>query len=155
MKKMSVIILVFLLLFAGCAAKGVESCPAEEPMVEVPAEEVPAAETTEGAPLAPETMPEEPEEAPQIEPEAPGTAPEEPGSLHMECGSRTIKALGGGYMAFLWFPMTPEKILTVMIAIGLLRRFFPDDEDTLAVLRDSLAKVKNSLKRKKPGVQPE
>ncbi|MBQ9931630.1 MAG: hypothetical protein IJO79_04690 [Firmicutes bacterium] len=66
-----------------------------------------------------------------------------------------MKALGGGYMAFLWFPMTPEKILTVMIAIGLLRRFFPDDEDTLAVLRESLAKVKSSLKRKKTGIQPE
>ena len=60
-----------------------------------------------------------------------------------------MAAVGGGYMAFLWFPMTPEKLLTVAIAIALLRRLFPDDKDTLAVLREMLDLVKISAKKRK------
>ena len=53
------------------------------------------------------------------------------------------------WLTFLWIPFTPEKILTVIIAIGLLRWFFPKDEKTLQVLRNMLAKAKNAMKRKK------
>lgn len=48
----------------------------------------------------------------------------------------------GTYMAFLWFPFTPEKLITVTIAIFLLKRFFPNDKKTLAVLIDLHRKVK-------------
>lgn len=51
-------------------------------------------------------------------------------------------AVGGGYVAFLWFPMSPEKIATVAIAIALLRILFPNDIKTLGVLKQLNHKVK-------------
>ena len=60
-------------------------------------------------------------------------------------------AVSGAYLAFLWFPFSPEKLATVAIAIWLLRRLFPGDEKTLAVLRKMYRKVKTAVKnRKKP-----
>ena len=44
-------------------------------------------------------------------------------------------AVSTAYMAFLWFPFTPEKLLTILIAIALLRLFFPKDRRTLKRLR--------------------
>lgn len=54
-------------------------------------------------------------------------------------------ALAGAYLTFLWIPMTPEKLLTVAIAILLLRWFFPDDEKTLGVLRELYSKTKTAF----------
>ena len=53
-------------------------------------------------------------------------------------------AVATGYLAFLWLPISPEKIVTVAIAIVLLRWLFPNDRKTLAVLK----RMKNSVKRK-------
>lgn len=58
-------------------------------------------------------------------------------------------AVGGGYGAILWLPFTPEKIITVMIAIFLLRLIFPRDEKTLLVLRQEFEEIKASLASKK------
>ncbi|MBQ7172850.1 MAG: hypothetical protein IJR88_01855 [Clostridia bacterium] len=58
-------------------------------------------------------------------------------------------AVGGAYLTFLWLPISPEKIVTVAIAIGLLKLLFPKDEKTLAVLKEMSQKVKNTVKRKK------
>ncbi len=58
-------------------------------------------------------------------------------------------AVSGAYLAFLWLPISPEKILTFTIAIGLLRFLFPNDTKTLGVLRDLHQKAKNALRRKK------
>ena len=44
-------------------------------------------------------------------------------------------AVSGAYLTILWLPISPEKILTVAIAIGLLRVLFPKDEQTLGVLK--------------------
>ena len=44
-------------------------------------------------------------------------------------------AVSSAYMAFLWFPFTPEKIVTLILAIALLRLFFPHDRRTLKRLR--------------------
>ena len=55
-------------------------------------------------------------------------------------------ALSGAYLAFLWLPVSPEKLVTVAIAIVLLRLIFPGDQKTLAVLKDMLDKVKSSIK---------
>lgn len=63
--------------------------------------------------------------------------------------SYVMLALGSGYITFLWLPISPEKIATAAIAIVLLRVLFPNDEKTLAVLKDIYAKVKYILKRKK------
>ena len=57
--------------------------------------------------------------------------------------------VGTTYLAFLWLPITPEKILTIPLAIGFLRLFFPKDEKTLAVLMQMYQKAKDALKGKK------
>lgn len=48
--------------------------------------------------------------------------------------------IASAYLAFLWVPFTPEKIVTVIISIALLKRFFPNDEKTLKKLEDLYAK---------------
>ena len=53
-----------------------------------------------------------------------------------------MAAVGGAYLTFLWIPMTPEKILTVTIAIFLLKKLFPNDQKTLKILLDLFEKVK-------------
>ena len=58
-------------------------------------------------------------------------------------------AVSGTYLAFLWLPISPEKIVTVAISIALLRLLFPKDEKTLAVLQQMSHKIKNSIKTKK------
>lgn len=59
-----------------------------------------------------------------------------------------MTAVAGAYLAFLWLPMTPEKVVTVIIAMALLRWLFPRDTKTLGVLRDALESIKSKLKRK-------
>ena len=49
---------------------------------------------------------------------------------------------GTAYMSLLWVPFTPEKILTVIIAIFLMRLVFPKDKKTIGVLHDELHKLK-------------
>lgn len=58
-------------------------------------------------------------------------------------------AVSSAYLAFLWFPFTPEKIITCIISIFLLKVFFPKDEKTLGVMMDLYEKAKNSIKKKK------
>lgn len=60
-----------------------------------------------------------------------------------------MAAVGGAYLTFLWLPISPEKIVTCAIAIGLLRWWFPNDQKTLAVLKDLQKKAKDALKRRK------
>ncbi len=58
-------------------------------------------------------------------------------------------ALSGAYLAFLWLPFTPEKVVTFAIAVALLRFLFPKDEKTLAILKHGWDKTKSVVKRKK------
>lgn len=58
-------------------------------------------------------------------------------------------AVAGAYMTFLWFPFTPEKLATVIIAMFLLRKLFPNDKKTLAILHDLHQKVKNAWNNRK------
>lgn len=58
-------------------------------------------------------------------------------------------AAGGAYLAFLWLPVSPEKIATAAIAIWLLRLLFPDDQKTLGVLKDMYHKAKSTIKSKR------
>ena len=60
-----------------------------------------------------------------------------------------MTAVGGAYLAFLWLPISPEKIVTFAIALALLRWFFPNDQKTLAVLKDLYEKAKAVVKQKK------
>ena len=58
-------------------------------------------------------------------------------------------AVSGAYLAFLWFPFSPEKLATVAIAIFLLRWLFPGDQKTLAVLVQMKNKFKAALQKRK------
>lgn len=49
------------------------------------------------------------------------------------------------YLGLLWFPGTPEKLVTVGVAIGLLRLWFPEDKRTLALLKDKQKTVQQKV----------
>ena len=68
-------------------------------------------------------------------------------ALGTSLGITWMAVAGAAYMGFLWFPFTPEKIVTLLIAIGLMRLFFPKDEKTLGVLRQELAELKESIRK--------
>ena len=60
-------------------------------------------------------------------------------------------AIGTTYMAFLWLPFTPEKLLTIPIALFFLKILFPKQKDLYRQLEEENEKLKsdNKLKRKK------
>ena len=60
-----------------------------------------------------------------------------------------MSAVAGGYLAFIWLPIAPEKLLTTAIAILLLRHFFPNDEKTLGVLREWHRAARAKLRKRK------
>ncbi len=60
-----------------------------------------------------------------------------------------MTAVAGAYLAFLWFPMSPEKIVTFAISIFLLRFLFPNDQKTLAVLKRWHRRAVFSIKKRK------
>lgn len=64
-------------------------------------------------------------------------------------GKSALCAVAAGYMAFLWLPFTPEKLITLAISIGLLKLFFPKDEQTLGVLKELLHKANEKRKQKR------
>ena len=53
-----------------------------------------------------------------------------------------LTAFSTGYMALLWVPFTPEKMITLAIAIVLLRFLFPNDQKTLGLLKEMHASAK-------------
>ena len=60
------------------------------------------------------------------------------------------------YLAFLWLPFTPEKIVTLFITVFLLKWLFPGDQKTLAVilreqevLRAAMARAKQKRRHKR------
>ena len=63
--------------------------------------------------------------------------------------------VGTTYLAFLWLPITPEKVITIPLAIAFLKWFFPKDEKTLAVLQQMYQKAKDALKSKKKKAKKE
>ncbi len=58
-----------------------------------------------------------------------------------------LTAVAGGYLAALWIPFTPEKIITVIIAIFLLKLIFPNDKKTLQKLHNMKEKAKDEIKK--------
>ena len=52
-----------------------------------------------------------------------------------------MRVVGGAYMSFLWLPFTPEKLVTVVLAIGLMRLLYLRDRRTLGVLRRKLKQI--------------
>lgn len=64
-------------------------------------------------------------------------------------GITWMALIGTAYMSMLWAPLTPEKIITLIIAIFLLTVLFPKDEKTLKVLEDELEQAKAVFRRQK------
>lgn len=58
-------------------------------------------------------------------------------------------AVSGAYLAFLWLPVSPEKIVTCAIALALLRWLFPGDQKTLAVLRGWYERAKSAIRTRR------
>ena len=56
--------------------------------------------------------------------------------------------VSGAYLTFLWLPISPEKIVTVAIAVFLLKWFFPNDTKTLGVLLSLRDKFRQKRKAK-------
>ena len=65
------------------------------------------------------------------------------------CEIEWLTALSSAYLALLWIPATPEKLITLTLAVFFLRLFFPNDTKTLGVFRDLLETVKNKKKNRK------
>ncbi len=66
-----------------------------------------------------------------------------------------MMAVSGAYLAFLWLPISPEKIVTVAIAIVLLRLLFPNDKKTLGKLRALRDKFRMEHKKRADKKSPE
>ncbi len=60
-----------------------------------------------------------------------------------------LTAFAGGYIAFLWLPISPEKIITTAIALVLLRVLFPNDKKTLGILKKISADAKDKMRMKR------
>lgn len=60
-----------------------------------------------------------------------------------------LQVFAGGYVTFLWLPISPEKIATAAIALVLLRFLFPNDQKTLAVLRNIYNRAKSKITSRK------
>ncbi len=63
-----------------------------------------------------------------------------------------LKYISSAYLALLWLPFTPEKLLTLAIALALLKLLFPGDRETLAVLHELRLKAVeefNEFKRRR------
>ena len=58
-----------------------------------------------------------------------------------------LTALASTYLMVMWFPFTPEKIVTIVIAIFLLKLLFPNDKKTLEKLYKMKEKVKTTSKQ--------
>ncbi len=59
------------------------------------------------------------------------------------------KTIGGAYLAFLWMPWTPEKLITIPIAIFLQHLIFPQDRVVARWLKLKFKKLKDKFKKKK------
>lgn len=60
-----------------------------------------------------------------------------------------MQTVASAYLALLWIPFTPEKILTAIIAMFFLKILFPKDQKTLGLLKDMFVTVKEKQKEKK------
>lgn len=58
-----------------------------------------------------------------------------------------LTTIGATYLAFLWLPITPEKIITVIISIHLLKKIYPEDTKTLAKLYELKRKAKRECRK--------
>ncbi len=60
-----------------------------------------------------------------------------------------LTGISTGYLTVLWIPFTPEKIITVIIAMFLLKLIFPNDKKTLEKLHNLKENIKLKHNQKK------
>ena len=73
--------------------------------------------------------------------------------LGTKLGIGWMTAVGTAYAGILWFPGTPEKILTLTISLFLMKCLFPNDERTLKLLHDEKEKLIAHHRAKKQAKQ--
>ena len=61
---------------------------------------------------------------------------------------RWMLKIGFGYLAFLWLPTTPEKIITIPIACWLVRKIFPNDFKTQELIKGLNKKEKKKIEER-------
>lgn len=64
-------------------------------------------------------------------------------------GSAWMLAVSGAYLAFLWLPISPEKVVTCAIALILVRLLFPKHQKALSEQVKELFRSDKSKKEKK------
>ena len=64
-------------------------------------------------------------------------------------GNGWLIGISTSYLGLLWLPCTPEKLITIPLAILILKLLFPKDKNTLALLEAAFNKLKQTLRRKK------
>ena len=68
--------------------------------------------------------------------------------------NRVMKWIATSYLAFLWFPYTPEKVVTFAIGFFLVRRLFPNHYQSLRTQIEE-AQGKRSSSSARSGDSPE
>ena len=58
-------------------------------------------------------------------------------------------AVSGAYLTWLWLPISSEKLVTMALAIFILKRLSPDDQKPLADKHSIRDKVRDTMKKKK------
>ena len=64
------------------------------------------------------------------------------------CNINWMLAIGSAYMAFLWLPVTPEKLITIPIALFLLKIIFPKQKELHRQIEEENKKLKEENKNK-------
>ena len=65
------------------------------------------------------------------------------------CNIGWMLAIGTTYMAFLWMPFTPEKLITIQSALFLLKIIFPKQKELHKQIEDENKRLKEENKRLK------
>lgn len=65
------------------------------------------------------------------------------------CNIGWMLAIGSTYMAFLWMPFTPEKLITIPIALFLLKILFPKQKELHKKMQEENEKLKKEEQEKK------
>ena len=60
-------------------------------------------------------------------------------------------SVASAYLALLWVPFTPEKLITVMLAMVFMKAFFPGDKNALELLEKARKSIQ---KKRKAGSDP-
>jgi hypothetical protein len=66
-------------------------------------------------------------------------------------GPTWLRTIGTSWLAWMWMPWCPEKLITLPVAIWLHKKLFPNQ--STKVLDDMLSKEKENIKKRKKVIQ--